>query len=104
MIYVEISLLIIAEVCVLSPGPRGADWKALHLGLRDGIAYLKVLLVVSLNLYPQVPPGPLPALGAPQLSPPSSCVPCPPWAEASRYPLHVSCGLGLGWEQENLRA
>ena len=72
MIYVEISLLIIAEVCVLSQGPGGQIGRPCTWGSGHGIASLKVLVVVSLNLYAQVPPGSLPALSGPQLLPPTS--------------------------------
>ena len=104
MIYVEISLLIITEVCVLSPGPRGPDWKALHLGLRAWHCLLESLVGCVFEF---VPPSP------------SWLPPCPGWSPASpslllhrlttlgrgqQVPLHVSCELGLGWGQENLRA
>ena len=71
-------------------GPGGQIGRPCTWGSRHGIPYLKVLLVVSLNLHPQVPPGPLPALGAPQLLPPSSCAPCP-------HPTPLGCPRARGW-------
>ena len=93
MIYVEILLLNIAEVCVLSPGPRGADWKALHLGLKAWHSLLESLVGCVFEFAPPSPSWPPPCPGC---SPVRHMLPCPPGA-----PLSPGCspvpGAPLTW-------
>lgn len=113
MIYVEILLLIIAEVCVLSPGPRGADWKALHLGLKAWHSLLESLVGCVFEFAPPSPSWPPPCPGCSPASPSLLLCPLPTLGRGRQVPpareLWAGVGVGTGesqgttWSEPQLR-
>lgn len=103
MIYVEISLLIIAEVCVLSPGPRGPDWKALHLGLRAWHCLLESLVGCVFEFVPPSPSWLPPCPGCSPASPSPLLHPLPTLGRGQQVPpareLWAGAGVGTGESQ-----